>query len=131
MAATREVIGSKATIDPSKIFSLPVSTAIGVGDLVFCAGQVSVNPATGEPELGTVEAETRRTLENLKAVLESAGSSLDKVVKTTVFLTDLNKFEEMNRVYREFFPKDPPARSTVGVQLVKGFKVEIECVAVR
>ena len=130
MTVTREVISSKSSIDPSKIFSLPVSPAIRVGDFIFCAGQVSVNPATGEPELGTVASETRRALENLRTVLESAGSSFDKVVKTTVFLTDLGQFEEMNRVYREFFAKNPPARSTVGVQLVKGFKVEIECIAV-
>lgn len=130
MAATRQVVSSRSTVDPSRIFGLPVSSAIRVGDFVFCAGQVSVNPETGKPELGSVENETRRVLQNLKTVLESAGSSLDKVVKTTVFLTDLSEFENMNRVYREFFPEGPPARSTVGVQLVKGFKVEIECVAV-
>jgi 2-iminobutanoate/2-iminopropanoate deaminase len=129
MALTREVISSKSTLDPTKIFDIPVSTAIRVGDLIFCAGQVSVDPQTGEPELGTVESETRKVLENLRIVLESAGSSLQRVVKTTVFLADLGEFEAMNRVYREFFPKDPPARSTVGVQLVKGFRVEIECVA--
>ena len=129
MAAKREIISSKATVDPSKVFGIPVSSAVRFGDLLFCAGQVSVNPATGKPELGTVESETRRVLENLKIVLESAGSSLDKVLKTTVFLTDLGEFDTMNRVYREFFPKDPPARSTVQVKLVKGFKVEIECIA--
>lgn len=130
MAVKREVIRGTAGVDPTRLFSIPVSTAIRAGDFLFCAGQVAVNPQTGQTELGTVETETRRVLENLKIVLESAGSSLDKVVKTTVFLTDLNHFEDMNRVYREYFPKDPPARATVGVQLVKGFKVEIECVAI-
>lgn len=127
MAPDRQVIGSKSTADPRS--ALPVSSAIRVGNLIFCSGQVSINPETGEREFGTVASETRRALENLKIVLESAGSSLEKVIKTTVFLADLNEFENMNNVYRGFFPKDPPARCTIGVQLVKNFKVEIECIA--
>lgn len=129
MAAGREVITTRPKLDAGKIFNLPFSPAIRAGGFIFCSGSVAVNPETGEPEHGTVAGETRRILQNLKALLESAGSSLEKVVKVNVLLYDMNEFENMNRVYREFFPKEPPARTTCGVQLAWGFKVEIECVA--
>jgi 2-iminobutanoate/2-iminopropanoate deaminase len=106
----------------------PYSQAIVAGDLVFVAGQVAVNPATNELELGDIKSETRRTLENVRAVLEAAGSSMRDVVRVGVFLADLDDFEAMNEVYTKFFPVDPPARSTVGVQLPK-IKIEIDCVA--
>ena len=109
----------------------PYSQAIRVGDLVYTAGQVSIVPATGDLIAGDIEAQTRQALNNLKAVLEAAGRGLDKVVKTTVFMTDLGDFARMNAVYAEFFPAQPPARSTVQVAaLPKGAMVEIECVAV-
>jgi len=106
----------------------PYSQAIVVGDLVFVAGQVSVNPATNELELGDIQSQTRRTLENVRAVLEAAGSSMRDVVRVGVFLADLKDFAAMNEVYEKFFPVDPPARSTVGVQLPK-IKIEIDCIA--
>ena len=110
----------------------PYSQAIFVGDLVFCSGQGSIDAATGEFERGTVEEETQRTLRNLGAVLDAAGVGFADVVKTTVFLTDMNDFTAMNGVYGTFFPDPPPARSTVAVkELPKGFKVEIEAVARR
>ncbi len=109
----------------------PYSQAIRVGDFVYTAGQVSIVPATGDLIAGDIEAQTRQALNNLKAVLEAAGSGLDKVVKTTVFMTNLGDFARMNAVYAEFFPSQPPARSTVQVAaLPKGAMVEIECVAV-
>ena len=109
----------------------PYSQAIRIGDFVYTAGQVSIVPATGDLIAGDIEAQTRQALNNLKAVLEAAGSGLDKVVKTTVFMTDLGDFTRMNGVYAEFFPSQPPARSTVQVAaLPKGAMVEIECVAV-
>ncbi len=109
----------------------PYSQAIRVGDFVYTAGQVSIVPATGDLIAGDIEAQTRQALDNLKAVLEAAGSGLDKVVKTTVFMTDLGDFTRMNGVYAEFFPSQLPARSTVQVAaLPKGAMVEIECVAV-
>jgi 2-iminobutanoate/2-iminopropanoate deaminase len=129
MAAHREVISPRKTSDAGKVFNLPLSPAIRAGGFIFVAGSVALNPDTGEPEHGTVASETRRILQNIKALLESAGSSLDKVVKVNVFIHDMNEFENMNRVYREFFPKEPPARTTCGVQLGYGFKVEIECTA--
>ena len=109
----------------------PYSQAIRVGDFVYTAGQVPIVPATGDLIAGEIETQTRQALNNLKAVLEAAGSGLDKVVKTTVFLTNLGDFARMNGVYAEFFPSQPPARSTVQVAaLPKGAMVEIECVAV-
>jgi len=108
----------------------PYSQAIVAGDLVFCAGQGAIDAATGEFMHGTVEEETERTLRNLGAVLDAAGVGFGDVVKTTVFLTDMNDFAAMNGVYATFFPDPPPARSTVAVkELPKGFKVEVEAIA--
>jgi 2-iminobutanoate/2-iminopropanoate deaminase len=106
----------------------PYSQAIVADGFVFVAGQVPVNPSTNELELGDAGSETRRTLQNIKTILEAAGSSLRDVVRVGVFLADLKDFDAMNAVYREFFPEDPPARSTVGAQLPK-IKVEIDCIA--
>jgi 2-iminobutanoate/2-iminopropanoate deaminase len=106
----------------------PYSQAIVAGDFVFVAGQGPLNPATNEMELGDIRSETRRTLENMRAILEASGSSLRDVVRMGVFLADLNDFAAMNEVYKKFFPVDPPARTTVGVQLPK-IKIEIDCIA--
>jgi 2-iminobutanoate/2-iminopropanoate deaminase len=108
----------------------PYSQAIRVGDFVFCAGQAGLEPATGVLVKGGIEAETRRVLQNLAAVLQAAGSSLSRVVKTTVFLTNMDEFQKMNAVYAVFFPSAPPARSTVQVsRLPKDACVEIEVIA--
>ncbi len=104
------------------------SQAIVADGFVFVAGQASINPETNELELGEIRSETRRTLENLRAVLLAAGSSLRDVVRVSVYLADINDFDDMNDVYRKFFPADPPARSTVGAQLPK-IKIEIDCIA--
>jgi len=105
----------------------PYSVAVKVGNMVFTAGQVGLDPLTEEVVRGGVEAETRQVLTNLKHVLEAAGSSLEQVVKTTVFLRDMGDFTVMNKVYAEFFNQDAPARSTVQVGgLPKGAAVEIE-----
>jgi 2-iminobutanoate/2-iminopropanoate deaminase len=106
----------------------PYSQAIVADGFVFVAGQASVNPSTNELELGDVRSETRRTLQNIRAILEAAGSSLRDVVRVGVFLADMKDFDGMNAVYREFFTEDPPARTTVGAQLSK-IKVEIDCIA--
>lgn len=109
----------------------PYSQGIRVGDFIFCAGQAGLDPATGKLVTGGIEAETRRVLQNLGAVLEQAGTSLGNVVKTTVFLTDMGDFKAMNAIYAEFFPGTPPARSTVQVsRLPVDAHVEIECIAV-
>jgi len=108
----------------------PYSQGIRANGFVFCAGQTPIDPATSKLIEGDVAAQTRRVLQNLGAVLEAAGTSLSKVVKTTVFLTDMANFKAMNEVYAEFFPEHPPARSTFAVAgLPLGASVEIECIA--
>ncbi|HEX5810237.1 MAG TPA: RidA family protein [Anaerolineales bacterium] len=126
------------TIEGKKIISTekapkaigPYSQAIVVDRFVFTAGQVGLEPATMELVQGGVEAQTRQVLTNLRYVLEKADSGLNSVIKTTVFLQDLADFARMNAVYAEFFPENPPARSTIQVAgLPKGALVEIECIA--
>jgi 2-iminobutanoate/2-iminopropanoate deaminase len=108
----------------------PYSQGVRANGFIFTAGQLALDPATGKLVGETVEEQTRRVLENLKAVLEAAGSGLHKVVKTTVFLTDLAQFARMNAVYAGYFSSPHPARSTVPVaSLPLGGLVEIECVA--
>jgi 2-iminobutanoate/2-iminopropanoate deaminase len=110
----------------------PYSQAVIVGDLVFASGALALDPNTGEMVGEEIGAQTRQVLENVQGVLEAAGSSLDRVVKTTVFLTDMGSFAQMNSVYAEFFSSHPPARSTVQVgALPKGALVEIESIAQR
>ena len=110
----------------------PYSQAIVTGDLIFCAGQIAIDPATGEFVGGEIKLQTARVIENLAAVLEAAGSGLDRVVKCTVFLADFAEFAAMNEVYGQRFGQHRPARSTVGTSaLPRGARVEIECVAVR
>jgi 2-iminobutanoate/2-iminopropanoate deaminase len=109
----------------------PYSLGIRAHGLIFASGTIGVDPSTGEFVPGGVEAETRQTLLNLANILESGGSSLDLVVKTTVFMRDMGEFAKMNAVYAEFFGDEPPARSTIQVvALPKGAAVEIEAVAV-
>ena len=103
---------------------------VAQGNLLFTAGQIPMDPASGDIVGTTIEEQARRALENLKAVVEAGGSSLEKVVKTTVFLKDMGDFAAMNGIYAEFFPADAPARSAVEVaRLPKDVLVEIECVA--
>lgn len=108
----------------------PYSQAIKVGDFVYTSGQVAIDPATGELIGGGIAEQTERVLKNVAAVLEAAGSSLDQVVKTLVFLADMDDFSAMNEVYGKFFTAAPPARSTVqAARLPKDARIEIEAVA--
>lgn len=109
----------------------PYSQAIRAGDVVYASGQIPLDPATGEKVEGEIEDEARQVLANLKAVLEAAGSGMDRVVKATVYLTDLSLFPRVNAVYAEAFDADPaPARVTVGVAaLPLGAQVEIDAIA--
>ena len=108
----------------------PYSQAIGVGNFIFCSGQIGLDPATGRLVDGGIAAETRQVLTNLAAVLQAAGSSLAQVVKTTVYLKNLDDFITMNEVYASFFPTNPPARATIEVaHLPRWALVEIEAIA--
>lgn len=108
----------------------PYSQAIRAGDFVYTSGQIPLDPATGELLQGAIEDETRQVMQNLAAVLEAAGASWGQIVKTTIFLTDLNDFAAVNGVYGAHFSGSPPARSTVQVAaLPRGARVEIEAVA--
>lgn len=138
LAATTALAGCAArrpaareVISPPRASRLPVfSPAVRAGGLIFLSGQIGTRPGTLELVPGGIEAETRQTLENVRAVLRSAGADLEDVVKCTVFLADIRDYDAMNRVYATFFPKDPPARSTVaGSGLALGARVEIECIA--
>ena len=108
----------------------PYSQAIKVGPLLFCSGQLGTD-LSGNKVGASVSKETEQALENLKAVIEAAGARMDQVVKTTVFLTDMEDFKFMNQIYERYFPAMPPARSTVAVaKLPKNCKVEIEAIVV-
>jgi 2-iminobutanoate/2-iminopropanoate deaminase len=125
MESTREVVRTERAPIPN----VPISQAVKAGGMVYCSGAVPVDPATGKLVGGNIEVQTERVFQNLKVILEAAGSSLEKVVKTTVFLTDRKDFAGMNKVFGRYFPKDPPARSAVQVDLMVNAKVEIELIA--
>jgi 2-iminobutanoate/2-iminopropanoate deaminase len=110
----------------------PYSQAIVANGMVFCSGQIAIDPATGAFDTSTsVEAQTVRVLDNLRAVLDAAGSSLEHVVRTTIFLADMSDFATVNGVYGKYFTSEPPARATVAVkELPKGAKVEIDAIAI-
>jgi 2-iminobutanoate/2-iminopropanoate deaminase len=114
-------------VPPARV---PLSQAIKVGDWVFASGQLGLDVATGKLAPGGIAAETRQVCENLKAVLEAAGSALDNVVKVTIYMVDLAELMEMNNVFSRYFPVDPPARTTFQcVALVGGARVEIDAIA--
>ncbi|MAY61160.1 MAG: reactive intermediate/imine deaminase [Rhizobiales bacterium] len=124
---TKTIIAPAAVTVPN----VPLSPGVGFGDLVFVSGQLPIVQGTGELAEG-IEAQTRACLDNLKTVLEAGGASLDSVLKTTVFLKDMNDFGAMNEIYAKAFPDNPPARSAFQVaRLPKDAMVEIEAVAAR
>jgi 2-iminobutanoate/2-iminopropanoate deaminase len=109
----------------------PYSVGTIVGELIFTAGQAGLDPATGGLAPGGIAAQTRQALTNIRNILEAAGSSMDRVVKTSVFLKDMGEFSAMNAVYAEFFQSEPPARTTVqAAALPKDAAVEIEAIAI-
>ena len=123
---------TKSIIKPSRAAPVggPYSHGVRVGDLLFCAGQIPVVPESGQLLDGDIRAQTERTLENLKIILQDQGLTLDNVVKTTVFMTNLGDFAAMNEAYGRFFTRDCPARTTVQVAaLPRGAQVEIEAIA--
>jgi len=107
----------------------PYSQAVAAGNLLFVSGQIPLDPETGELVGGDIESQTRRVLDNVTAIIQAAGADMDRVVKTTIFLADMNDFAVVNGVYAEYFSATPPARATVQVAgLPKGVPVEIEAV---
>ena len=114
-------------VPPARV---PLSQAIRAGEWLFASGQLGFDPKTGKLAEGGIRAETRQACENLKAILEAGGSSLEKVVKVTIYMVDLNELLAMNEVFSSYFPKDPPARTTFqAAGLVAGARVEIEAIA--
>ncbi|MGH2808456.1 MAG: RidA family protein [Actinomycetota bacterium] len=108
----------------------PYSQAIKDGDLLFCSGQVALDPSSGELVGSSVGDQTRHAMDNLGAILNAGGATFESIVKVTAYLTDMNDFAEFNEVYGEYFKSSPPARATIGVAaLPKGARVEVECVA--
>ena len=115
---------------PGSLEGLPFSTAVRVGDMLYLSGQIGTLPGSRQLASGGVAGETRQTLENIKAVLEYAGSSMDRVVKCTVFLLNIDDYAAVNEVYATYFTVDPPARSAMAASgLALGSQVEIECFA--
>jgi len=124
----REVVHTDR-VPPARV---PLSQAIKAGDWIFASGQLGNDPATKRLAEGGIGPETRQVCENLKAVLEAAGSSLAKVVKVTIYMVDLNELMAMNQVFSQYFPVDPPARTTFEcTRLVGNARVEIEAVAIK
>ena len=124
----------RRVIQPAKFpnTGLPYSPGILAGDTLYLAGQLGRDPATAKIVAGGIEAETRQTLTNLREVLREAGMDFGDVVSVTAYLVDFKEFEAYNKVYREFFPKDPPARATVGVAaLNQGGRIELQMIAVK
>jgi 2-iminobutanoate/2-iminopropanoate deaminase len=108
----------------------PYSQAVKANGLLFVSGQIALNPSNGQMTEGDIAQQTERVMENLKAIVEAAGSSLDRVVKTTVYLADMADFAAMNEVYARYFPNDPPARATIAVKdLPRNARVEIDLIA--
>jgi len=109
----------------------PYSQAVSFGNLIFTSGQIAIHPASGKIVRDGIEEQTRQVMTNLKAILEAAGSDLTKVLKSSVFLNDINDFSRFNEVYATYFPESPPARSTFQVSaLPMGAKVEVEMIAI-
>jgi 2-iminobutanoate/2-iminopropanoate deaminase len=128
MTATREIVQAQGA--PAAIG--PYSHAVAAAGLLFCSGQIPLDPVSGELVGKTPAAQARRCLENLEAVCAAAGTTLQRAVRLTIYMTDLAAFAEVNEVYASFFVDDPPARVTVGVaQLPKGAQVEIDAVVAR
>jgi 2-iminobutanoate/2-iminopropanoate deaminase len=129
---TTEVEMKKTLIRTEKGFlsPSPLSQAVKAGGFIFISGQVPVDSKTRKVVSEDFAVQTRFVLDSLKGIAEAAGASLAQVVKTTVFLTDMSRFEEMNRIYREYFPEEPPARTCIGVkELPRSSQIEIEAVA--
>src|SRR5947209_5899272 len=123
-------MAKKQVIQVPKVKSIgPYSQAVRSGDLLFVSGQPGINPATGEAAGSTFESQARQAFQNLGTVLEAGGSQLDLVLNTTILVTEISNFQELNRLFGEYFPVEPPARMVMQVPLPKGLLISIGCVA--
>jgi 2-iminobutanoate/2-iminopropanoate deaminase len=129
MTLQRSIVSLPPGLDTAAALGQPASTLVRGGPLLFVSGLVAVDPATGQHASGTTASETRTILTNLKRMLESAGSSMDKVVKVNVLMASMLEAVPMNDVYIQFFPDPPPARTVCGARLPDGCRVVIECTA--
>jgi 2-iminobutanoate/2-iminopropanoate deaminase len=130
MAPARELIlAPMPGLDFSAMFSHCQTPAVRAGGLIFCSGMLAINPQTGEREHGTVTSETRRIFENLKLLLESAGSSLDRIVQVHALIYDRIEYDVLNRVYRQYLPSAPPCRTVWSCQIEAGLKVQLDVIA--
>ena len=123
------VTPSNTRLDIPNTFGLPYGTGSKAGNFIFLSGLIAVDPVTGERAHGTVVSETRLILGNMAHILQSSASSLDRVVKTTVWLQSMLELDDMNGAYRAYFPNDPPARTVCGARINYGMKVQIDCIA--
>jgi 2-iminobutanoate/2-iminopropanoate deaminase len=130
MAPVREPVSAPAPgFDFSATFGHHQTPAIRAGGLIFCSGMLAVDPRTGERQHGTVTSETARIFENLKLLLESAGSSLDRIVQVHALIYDRIEYDVLNRVYRRYLPDAPPCRTVWSCQIEAGFKVQLDVIA--
>lgn len=130
MSAVREIIEPPAPgFDMRAIYGHHQSVAIRAGGLIYCSGLLPINPETGEREHGTVTSETHRIFQNLERLLEANGSSLDRVCQVHAMIYDRIEYDVLNRVYRQYLPQTPPARTVWSVQIEAGFKVQLDVVA--
>jgi 2-iminobutanoate/2-iminopropanoate deaminase len=130
MNRIRELIAAPTPgLDFATVFGHCQTPAIRAGGLIFCSGMLAINPQTGEREHGTVTSETRRIFENLKLLLESAGSSLDRIVQVHALIYDRIEYDVLNRMYRQYVPNAPPCRTVWSVQIEAGLKVQLDVIA--
>jgi 2-iminobutanoate/2-iminopropanoate deaminase len=129
-SALRDIVPApSAGLDFQALFGHQQSPAVRAGGLIFCSGMLAINPETGQREHGTVTSETQRIFENLKLVLESAGSSLARIVQIHALIYDRIEYDVLNRAYRPYVPHDPPCRTVWSVQIEAGLKVQLDVVA--
>jgi 2-iminobutanoate/2-iminopropanoate deaminase len=129
MSKRQTIAPADQKLDIPRTFGLPHATGVKAGDFIFLSGLIAVDAKTSERAHGTTAGETRLILNNMAKILEAAGSSLEKVVKTTVWLHSMLEFEDMNGAYQPFFATAPPARTVCGARINNGMKVQIDCIA--
>src|SRR5215203_5963736 len=130
MAAALDIIAApRPGLDLCAQFGYPQSVAVRAGGLIFCSGMLAVNPESGERENGTVTSEAHRVFQNLALILEACGSSLSRIIQVHALIYDRIEYDVLNRVYRQYLPDSPPARTVWSVRIESGFKVQLDVIA--